>query len=101
MRPAEAVMELSRIGFRFRLDGEAVKVRSAAERPSDLAVVAPLVDLVKRNKDKVRHFLKSYSPRCGGAASCRDYEAQPLCLNCDWDELIRLSPDMAAVKHGG
>lgn len=27
MRPGQVVMELSRIGFSFRLDGEAVKVR--------------------------------------------------------------------------
>lgn len=27
MRPGDAVLELSRLGFRFRLDGEAVKVR--------------------------------------------------------------------------
>jgi hypothetical protein len=32
MRPGEAVMELTRIGFRFRLDGDAVKVCFKGDR---------------------------------------------------------------------
>ena len=47
MRPASAVMELTRLGFRFRLDGEAVKVRWEGKEKPDPAQVAPLLHLVK------------------------------------------------------
>jgi hypothetical protein len=99
MRPGEAVMELSRIGFRFRLDGEAVKVRFEGKQTPDPATVSPLLDVVRQHKDDVRFFLKCHCPRCGGVATCPDYEGRPLCLACDWGELVKLYPAMAAVRH--
>jgi hypothetical protein len=99
MKPGEAVMELSRIGFRFRLDGEVVKVRYEGEQAPDPAAVSPLLDLVHQRKEALRYFLKCYCPRCGGVAFCPDYEGQPLCLRCDWKELVELYPGMAGVKH--
>ncbi len=98
MRPGDAVLELSRIGFRFRLDGEAVKVRFVGEQTPDPEAVSPLLDLVRQHKDDVRYFLKSYCPRCGGVATCPDYEGRPLCLACDWAALVELYPDLK-VKH--
>ena len=70
MSPGEAVMKLSRIGFRFRLDGAAVKVCFEGEQPPDpaaVAAVASLLTLVKAHKDEVRYFLRSFCPKCGGA----------------------------------
>jgi hypothetical protein len=99
VRLGEAVMELSRIGFRFRLDGEAVKVRFEGKRTPDPSVVSPLLDLVRQYKKAVRSFLKCYCPRCGGTIFCPDYEGRSLCLACDWEELTKLYPDMAGVKH--
>lgn len=99
MRPGEAVMELSRIGFRFRLDGEAVKVRFEGKQTPDPATVSPLLDLVRQYKDDVRFFLKCHCPRCGGVATCPDYEGRPLCLVCDLGELVKLYPAMAGLKH--
>lgn len=99
MRPGEAVMELSRIGFRFRLDGEAVKVRFEGKQTPAPAAVSPLLDLVRQHKEDVRYFLKCHCPRCGGVATCPDYEGQPLCLACDWPALVKLYPAMAGVKH--
>lgn len=98
MTPGDAVMELSRIGFRFRLDGEAVKVRYAGQDKPDPSQVSPLLSLVRQHKDDVRHFLKCYCPRCGGVASCPDYEGRPLCLACDWGMLVELYPALK-VKH--
>lgn len=98
MRPGEAVMELSRIGFRFRLEGEAVKVRFEGGRPPDSATVSPLLDLVRQHREDVRYFLKSYCPRCGGKCFCPDYEGRPLCLICDWGKLTELYPALN-VKH--
>jgi hypothetical protein len=97
-RPGDAVMELSRLGFRFRLDGTAVKVRFEGKRPPDPEAVSPLLDLVRHHKEDVRYFLKSYCPRCGGVATCPDYEGRPLCLTCDWPVLVELYPGLK-VKH--
>jgi hypothetical protein len=94
MKPGEAVRELSRIGFRFRLDGEAVKMRFEGERPPNPAQVRPLLDLVRQHKEDVRYFLKSYCLRCGGCCFAPDYEGRPLCMACDWGLLVELYPDL-------
>jgi hypothetical protein len=99
MRPGDAVMELTRMGFRFRLDGEAVKVKFEGEQSPDPAAVSPLLDLLRQHKEDVRYFLKSYCPRCGGVATCPDYEGRPLCLACDWGKLVQLYPAMAGVNR--
>jgi hypothetical protein len=98
MRPVEAVMALSRIGFSFRLDGEAVKVRFEGEQKPDLKQVAPLLKVASQYKDEVRYFLRSYCPRCGGCCFAPDYEGRPLCLACDWETLSGLYPDLR-IKH--
>jgi hypothetical protein len=98
MRPGEAVMELTRQGFRFRLDGEAVKLRFVGEQTPDPEVVSPLLDLVRYHKDDVRDFLKCYCPRCGGCCFAPDYEGRPLCMGCEWGELVELYPDLK-LKH--
>ncbi len=92
MSPAEAVMKLSRIGFCFRLDGEAVKVRYDGPGKPDPVKVPPLLEVARRHKDAVRFFLKCHCPRCGGVASCPDYEGRALCMRCDWAVLIELYP---------
>ena len=58
MRPESAVMELLRLGFRFRLDGEAVKVRWEGKEKPDPAQVAPLLHLVKAHKEEVRQLME-------------------------------------------
>ncbi len=97
MKPGEAVMELTRHGFRFRLEGEAVKVRFEGERPPDPAAVSPLLDLVRQHKEDVRYFLKSYCPRCGGVCFI-PLGDESLCMACDWAQLIEIYPDLK-VKH--
>jgi len=87
-------MELSRIGFRFRLDGEAVKVRFEGKQAPDPATVAPLLNLVRQHKEDVRYFLKSFCPRCGGVCFIPDLEKKVLCMACDWGELVELYPDL-------
>ena len=94
MRPGDAVMALTRHGFRFRLDGEAVKVRFEEEQTTDLAAVQPLLDLVRQHKEDVHFFLRSHCPRCGGCCFAPDYEGHPLCMACDWGLLVELYPDL-------
>jgi len=94
MRPGDAVMALTRHGFRFRLDGEAVKVRFEGEQTTDLGAVQPLLDLVRQHKEDVHFFLRSHCPRCGGCCFAPDYEGHPLCMACDWGLLVELYPDL-------
>jgi hypothetical protein len=91
-------MELSRIGFRFRLDGGAVKVRFEGEQPTDQVAVSSLLDLVRQHKEDVRFFLKCHCPKCGGNFFAPNYEGQPLCMACDWGKLTELYPALN-VKH--
>lgn len=98
MRPCEAVMELTRLGFCFRLDGEAVKVRFEGKQAPDPAAVSPLLDLVRQRKEDVHFFLWSHCPKCGGAVF-GIFSGVSRCMACYWDELARLYPAMAGVKH--
>jgi hypothetical protein len=98
MKPTEAVMELSRIGFRFRLDGEAVKVRFEGEQTPDTEAVSPLLDLVRQHKEEVRFFLKCHCPRCGGVLFGTFNEVSQ-CMVCYWEEQALIYPDMVRIKH--
>ena len=97
MSPGEAVMELTRRGFRFRLDGEAVKVRFEGEQTPDRATVSPLLDLVRQTKDAVRYFLRSYCPRCGGVFF-GTFNGVPRCMACHWGELEEFNPGLR-MRH--
>jgi hypothetical protein len=81
------------------LDGHGMKVRFEGKKTPDPAAVSPLLALVRQHKEEVRFFLKCYCPRCGGVATCPDYEGRPLCLRCDWPALVKLYPAMAGVRH--
>jgi hypothetical protein len=91
MSPTEAVIELTRLGFRFRLEGDAIKVRFAGDQAPDAASVATLLGLVKANKEEVRCFLqnlpcpKNYSKAASQASS----SAPPVTCEaaCPWYEL--------------
>jgi hypothetical protein len=93
MRPGEAVMELSRQGFRFRLDGQAVKLRFEGEQNPDPEKISPLLDLLRQHKEDVRYFLKCHCPRCGGCCFIGKW-----CIACDWDELVEIYPGLK-IKH--
>lgn len=95
----EAIHLLTKIGYRAWVEREAVRLHYEGFGDPDPIQVQPLIELVRANKPDVVFFLKCYCPGCGGVASCPDYEGRPMCLACDWDELIRLYPDMARVKH--
>ncbi len=97
MSPGEAVLELTRIGFRFRLEGAAVKVRFEGEQPPDPAAVATLLNLVRQHREDVRYFHKSYCPKCGGCCFIPAGE-QSLCMACDWGLLLEMYPYLL-VKH--
>jgi hypothetical protein len=99
MRPGEAVMELSRIGFQFRMEGESIKLKFEGDKAPDPVQVAPLLEVARQHRDEVRYFLKSYCPKCGGCCFVPDYGGRPLCLGCAWPVLVERYPGLAGVKH--
>ncbi|MGA7577727.1 MAG: hypothetical protein ACLQUW_10205 [Desulfobaccales bacterium] len=72
MSPNDAVMELSRIGFSFRLDGGVVKVRFEGEQPPDRAKVQPLLNLVQAHKPQVLAFLSKPPSSAEQVLTCAD-----------------------------
>jgi hypothetical protein len=79
MRPGKVLMELTRMGFRFRLDGEVVKVKYEGDQEPNKAKVSPLLNFLRGDRDAVREFLRCYCPKCGGVVFVGDN-----CFLCDW-----------------
>ena len=94
----EAARRLSHLGYRFTVNGDTIRARYEGPGDPNPAQVKPLLDLVRQHKEDVRFFLKCYCPRCGGVATCPDFEGRPLCLSCDWAALVELYPALR-VKH--
>lgn len=81
MTSGEAVMALTRMGFQFRLQGSGIMTQYAGHSKPDPDQVAPLWALVRKHKDEVRYFLRSYCSFCGGCVSGR-FNGQDLCMGC-------------------
>jgi len=79
MRTGHVVMKLTKLGFRFRLDGKAIKVRFEGGLITDLAEVRALLEVAKTHKDEVREVLRCYCPKCGGIVFVGDE-----CFICEW-----------------
>jgi len=73
------MMKLTKLGFRFRLDGEGIKVRFEGGQIPDSVQVRALFEVVKTHKDEVREFLRCYCPKCGGIVFVEDE-----CFICEW-----------------
>jgi hypothetical protein len=90
----DAVRMLAKVGYRFTVNGETIKVKYHGPGEPDPDTVRPLLETVKAHKPEAIYFLKSYCPRCGGCCFAPDYEGQPLCMACDWVLLVELYPDL-------
>jgi hypothetical protein len=96
----QALNYLVQMGFQATVVGDTIRLVYQGEAPLDRQRANLLIDAVTQDKEQVLQFHRwGYCPRCGSSATCPDYEGRPLCLGCDWEELIRLYPGMAAVKH--
>jgi len=73
------VMKLAKLGFRFRLDGEEIKVRFEGGQITDSVQVRALFEVVKTYKDEVREFLRCFCFKCGGIVFVGDE-----CFICEW-----------------
>jgi hypothetical protein len=94
----KAVRKLAQIGYRFTVNGESIKAKYEGSGNPDPGQVRPLLDLVRQYKEDVRYFLKCFCPKCGGIATCPDYEGRPLCLVCDWKDLVLLYPGLGGIQ---
>ncbi len=81
----EAVRKLAHLGYRFTVNGEAIRARFEGEGEPNPAAVSPLLNVVRQHKEDVRHFLKSYCPRCGGVFF-GTFTGVSRCLACYWEE---------------
>ncbi len=88
----KAVRKLAHLGYRFTVNGETIKAKYHGPGEPEPDMVRRLFETVKAHKSEALYFLKSYCPRCGGVASCPDYEGRALCMRCDWAVLIELYP---------
>ena len=79
MSTGHVVMKLAKLGFRFRLDGEEIKVRFEGGQITDSAKVRVLLEVVKTHKDEVREFLRCCCSKCGGIVFVGDE-----CFICEW-----------------
>ena len=79
MSTGHVVMKLAKLGFRFRLEGEEIKVRFEGGRIAESVQVRPLLKVVKTHKNEVREFLRCYCPKCGGIVFVGDE-----CFICEW-----------------
>jgi hypothetical protein len=98
VRPADAVMQLTNLGFHFRVEGEVVKVRFEGRDKPDPGQVAPLLNLVRQHKDEAREFLRCYCPTCGGVCLGTFADGQERCLACHWQALKALNPGLE-LRH--
>ena len=89
MRPGEAVMKLTALGYRLEVEGDKVRWRWGGPGSPDPDMARPLLQMVIDYKDEVHYFLRSYCPRCGGVLFVGD-----LCFLCDWH------PQAVAQKMG-
>jgi hypothetical protein len=94
MRPEEAVINLSRIGFKFEVAGDRVRYRYEGPDDPDPHQVKPLLEVAKAHKEEVLWFLACHCPRCGGVCFVPDYDGKRLCLGCDWDYLVTIYPGL-------
>jgi hypothetical protein len=89
-----AIRELAMIGYRAVVMGEEIGLEYEGVANPDPAQVVPLVEMVRKHKDDVLYFLKSYCPRCGGVIFAPDCNGNNLCLSCYWVRLTEIYPDM-------
>jgi len=101
MRPGEAVINLSRMGFRFEVADGKVRYRYEGPGEPDPGQAIPLLEVVKAHKDEVLFFLRCHCPRCGGCCFMPDYEGRPLCMACDWNLLTELYAGLKEKRPHG
>lgn len=84
MKPGDAVIKLSRLGFRFEVADGKVRYRYEGPGEPDPGQVVPLLEVVKAHKGEVAFFLKCHCARCGGVLF-GTFDGKSQCLACYWE----------------
>jgi hypothetical protein len=102
VRPGEAILRLSKLGYHVMLAGEKIKVKFQGEIKPDPAQVTPLLEAIREDRQEAILFLRSYCPRCGGCFFWSSLGGNQKCMNCeppDWQLFEKLYPQLQEVKH--
>lgn len=67
MKPGEAVMKLTALGYRFEAAGVRLRWRFEGQNQPDPRQVRPLLQMGKGCKEEALFFLQCFSSKCGGA----------------------------------
>jgi hypothetical protein len=112
MKGAEAVIKLSNLGYRFRLEGDRVIYEYTGLNDPDPAQVRPLLEKIKAHKDEVCGLLRVKRPsppeRILTCAECPWHEENPwtnypeLPFWCAWhfDHLLADNPACIGYRRG-
>lgn len=84
MRPGEAIIKLSRMGFKFEVADGKVRYRYEGHGEPDPGQVVPLLEVLKAHRDGVAFFLKCHCSRCGGVVF-GTFDGESQCLACYWE----------------
>jgi hypothetical protein len=94
MRPGEAVIRLTALGYRFEVAEDKVRYRYEGPGHPKPQQAKPLLEAVRAHKEEVLFFLRCHCPRCGGMVFCPDLEGVSRCLACEWDYLATIYPGL-------
>jgi hypothetical protein len=97
MRPGEAIIELSRMGFKFEVADGKVRYRYEGPVEPDPSQAVPLLEVVKAHRDEVAFFLKCHCPRCGGVVF-GTFEGKSHCLACYWESQKTRKQDLGRTE---
>ncbi|AEB08421.1 30S ribosomal protein S27ae [Desulfobacca acetoxidans] len=102
MKPGAAIMKLTAMGFRFKMNGDKIRYDWCGKGKPDMEAVAPLFEAIKAERDAAILFLRVYCPRCGGCVFYSDHTGEQHCAKCeppDWNCIEKLFPYTAGVCH--
>ena len=85
MTAGEAIMQLTRSGYRFWLTGDRIKYEFLGPGEPETEMARPLLTAIRDQKEEAMYFLKSYCPRCGGVVF-GTFSGVSRCLACYWEE---------------
>jgi hypothetical protein len=110
MKALAAVIELSKLGYRFELAGDRLRYRYEGAGDPDLATVRPLLEAVKAHKPEVLAYLSKSAPQYPPQTceSCPSYELNPWTHYPDFgawchrqmQHLVVGSPACEEFQHG-
>lgn len=92
MNPGEAVMKLTALGYRFQVEGNALRYQWHGFGNPDHSQVKPLFEVVKQHKEEVRTYLAALVT-CRACAHAEVGQGWAICHGTSWDGIPGQVPD--------